>query len=183
MQQIMLDIEWTCDNRCFTNNEIIEIAATKLDKNLQEIESFHTYVKPRNKMFLTTFTTKLTGITNEDIKNAPTFPEALKMFREFVGDEPTLMIMWGTNDESVLRRHIYTYSLHEDKKWYNRLEFKDLQQDYDTLAHSSKLTSVTDALINFGDKYEGVKHRALNDVFNTVKIYQFMNEFDPGLVA
>ena len=184
MQRIMLDIEWTCDNRCFTNNEIIEIAAMKLDNNLQEIESFHTYVRPRSKSFLTTFTTKLTGITNNDIKSAPDFPTAFEMLRKFVGDEDTLFIMWGTNDEAVLKRHVYSYGLNQqNKKWFNALEFKDLQQDYDTMACSRKLTSVTDALINFGDKYEGSKHRALNDVFNTCKIYRFMRTYDPGLIA
>lgn len=179
LQQIILDIEWTCDNRHFIKNEIIEIAATKLDKNLNSIDSFQTFVHPQSIRCLTPFTTNLTGITNDDIRNAPDFTEAYKKLRTFIGDKPTIILVWGNNDEQMIRRHLYQYNI--DTTWYNSLEFKDIQSDYDIMSCSSHLTSVTDALINFGDDYKGKKHRAFNDVINTTKIYKYMCQYSPGL--
>ncbi|MBQ7431134.1 MAG: exonuclease domain-containing protein [Butyrivibrio sp.] len=80
--------------------ETIEIGAVMLDDNLQEISSFKTYVKPEYNDGIVKKITKLTGITNEMVKNAPTFKEALHMFTSWclgTGDDITIYA-WSESD-------------------------------------------------------------------------------------
>ena len=73
MQYIILDLEW---NTAFDKrrkefvNEIIEFGAVKLDEQLEEIDTFSSFVKPVIEKKLTSRVRKLTHITNEDVQNA-----------------------------------------------------------------------------------------------------------------
>ena len=60
--------------------EIIEIGAVKMKNGMQE-DSFQTFVNPGKP--LSTFTTELTNITNDMVKNAPKLEEAIAKFLEF----------------------------------------------------------------------------------------------------
>jgi DNA polymerase-3 subunit epsilon/DNA polymerase-3 subunit alpha (Gram-positive type) len=64
------------------HEEIIEIAAIKFEYDIP-IEYFHTYVKPTKK--IREKITNLTGITNEDVANAPSIDYVLPNFLEFIG--------------------------------------------------------------------------------------------------
>ena len=63
--------------------EIIEIGAVKM-KNGMPIEDFQTFVNPGKP--LSSFTTELTNITDDMVKNAPNLEEALTKFLEFSKD-------------------------------------------------------------------------------------------------
>ncbi len=63
--------------------DIIEIGAVKM-KNGMQLDTFQTFVKPRKE--LSAFTTNLTNITNDMVKNAPKLEEALAQFLEFSKD-------------------------------------------------------------------------------------------------
>ncbi len=62
-------------------NEIIEIGACKVQYG-EIIDEFSTYVNPGR--LVSDFTTKLTSITNDDLRNAPTIKEVLPKFIEFI---------------------------------------------------------------------------------------------------
>ena len=47
-------------------------------------ETFYTLVKLSEPEQISPFLTKLTGITNQNLKNAPSFEEACDMFRKFI---------------------------------------------------------------------------------------------------
>ena len=80
---IIFDFETTG----FSNikNEIIEIGAMKIDKDLKEIETFEQLVKPEED--IPKVITNLTGITNKMVKDCPTSRVVLKNFRSFCGKE------------------------------------------------------------------------------------------------
>lgn len=63
--------------------EIIEIGAVKMKNGMQE-DSFQTFVNPGKP--LSKFTTELTNITNDMVKNAPNLEEAITKFLEFSKD-------------------------------------------------------------------------------------------------
>jgi 3'-5' exoribonuclease 1 len=49
-----------------------------------QIETFHTFVRPRFNPQLSAFCTELTGITQKEVDAAPTFPEAWAQFEAFL---------------------------------------------------------------------------------------------------
>ena len=74
---LVLDFEATCDeNRGFGPQEVIEFPTVVINTcTLQKEAEFHSYVRPVRNRKLTPFCTSLTGITQEQVDPAPSFPE------------------------------------------------------------------------------------------------------------
>jgi len=78
----ILDTETTgLDSRY---DDVIEIGILRVREN-EIVDKFHTYVKPQFE--ISDFITQLTGITNEMVKNAPSFNEALPLALNFIGQD------------------------------------------------------------------------------------------------
>ena len=67
-----------------TDSEIIEIGAIRY-KNNEEVDRFHTYVKPSGH--ISSRITKINGIDDSMVKNAPSVNDALPAFLDFAGKE------------------------------------------------------------------------------------------------
>ncbi len=84
---IIIDIETTGVSPEW--DSIIEVAALKY-QNGTLVDSFESLIKPESTYsdgtFIDSFIEKLTGITNEMLKNAPTAPGILAQYRDFLGD-------------------------------------------------------------------------------------------------
>ena len=65
------------------NNELIEISAIKYQKN-KKIDTFSTLIKPKVK--IPYYITKITGITNEMVQNAPEIEEVMPELIGFIGE-------------------------------------------------------------------------------------------------
>lgn len=70
--------------------EIIEISAIKY-VNFEKVSSFSTLIKPQNR--ISYFITKLTGITNDMVKDAPDISTAILDFQGYIGKD----ILMGYN--------------------------------------------------------------------------------------
>ncbi|MFC1742982.1 PolC-type DNA polymerase III [Candidatus Riflebacteria bacterium] len=78
---VVLDLETTgLDKR---KCEIIEIGAFKIE-NMEVTDSFHSFVKPEGK--IPKFITKMTGISEKTVKDAPALEKILPEFLEFCQD-------------------------------------------------------------------------------------------------
>lgn len=95
---IVYDIETTGLSSNF--DEIIEIGACKV-KNGVIIDEFSSFVKPT--VSISSFTTELTSITNDDVRFADPIEVVLPKFKEFIGDG-ILVAHNATFDNS----HIYS---------------------------------------------------------------------------
>lgn len=78
----MVDIETTGLSK--RDNHITEIAALRM-RNREVVDSFQSLVNPQVRIPI--FITKLTGINNTMVKNAPTIKEVLPSFTKFLGDD------------------------------------------------------------------------------------------------
>ena len=80
---VVLDVETT--GLSPETDRVIEVAACRYDQG-QLVDSFSSLVNPGKK--LPAEITKLTGITNADLKTAPAFSEIAQKLKDFIGDLP-----------------------------------------------------------------------------------------------
>lgn len=88
MKYVVVDFEMNnirrkSEARRICTQEIIEIGASMQDEQHVEIAKFQMYVKPEYNDTIVPKITRLTGITNKMVENAPTFSKAFKMFTDW----------------------------------------------------------------------------------------------------
>ncbi|PFH52372.1 hypothetical protein AMATHDRAFT_74169 [Amanita thiersii Skay4041] len=93
---LVLDVEATCREGTDLNypNEIIEFpicllrwkdsASDGRASKLEIVDEFRSFVKPTWRPTLAKFCTELTGVTQDQVNNAPLFPEVLTLCRQFL---------------------------------------------------------------------------------------------------
>jgi inhibitor of KinA sporulation pathway (predicted exonuclease) len=100
---VVVDVEATCWKKgVFSRNkETIEIGAVKLllDRAESKWPEFQTFVRPQRLPRLSSFCRELTGITQETVDAAPTFPKALRLFLEWSKPlERVVLATWSRYD-------------------------------------------------------------------------------------
>ena len=100
---VVVDVEATCWKKgVFSRKkETIEIGAVLLlpDRDQSRWTEFQTFVRPQRQPRLSSFCRELTGITQENVDSAPTFPEALRLFLEWSHPlEQVVLATWSRYD-------------------------------------------------------------------------------------
>ena len=190
MKHIVVDLEMNTirrksEARKIWNMETIEIGAVMLDDNLEEIASFSTYVKPEFNDCIERKITKLTGITDDMVKNAPSFSEALKMFTNWclgTNDDVTIYA-WSESDYMQISKEMLlkNYHVSDTEKDLLLNEWSDFQHEFDSHLGFQKQVSLKMALDMAGVDFSGREHDALDDARNTAEllhIFRNRNLFD-----
>lgn len=107
-EYVVFDIEST--NLSVRNGEIIEIGAVKV-KNGQILNTYHSLIKPENS--IPKEITDITGITDEDVKNARDEPTVLKEFLDFIGEDSILVAHNAEFDYNFIRKRAKDLLLEE----------------------------------------------------------------------
>lgn len=185
MKHIVVDLEMNPirfghEARAIGTNEIIEIGAVMLDDNLTEISSFKTFVKPVLNDGITKKITKLTGITDEMVENAPEFGTALRMFTNWcngTGDDVTVYA-WSDSDYDQICKEmqIKEYESNEDELNITGNKWDDFQHQFDTHLGFDRQLSLSAALDMAGIDFSGRAHDALDDARNTAELLQVFND-------
>jgi 3'-5' exoribonuclease 1 len=100
---VVVDVEATCWKKGMFSRkkETIEIGAVvlPLDRVQSSGPEFQTFVRPQRLPRLSSFCRELTGITQEDVDAAPSFPEALRLFLEWSQPlERVVLATWSPYD-------------------------------------------------------------------------------------
>ena len=152
------------------NHRIIEIAAIRV-RNGNIDSTFQQLIKPidENGEQKHISNTKIHGITDDMVKNCPTFKEIQDKFIEFIGDD----ILIGHNLRFDLAMLKYDgLELPYDPKRDNDHDTCWLAKKYvANLGNYKLITLVT--LFNIADKQE---HRALSDAKMTFKLYEILKK-------
>lgn len=142
------------------NDEIIEIGAVKI-KEGKIIDTFETFVNP--KIPISSFITKLTGIDESMVKDAPSIEEILPKFLEFSSN--SVLVAHNANfDVSFIKSKAKKFNLNVNNTVLDTLElsrhlYKDLKNyKLDTLAEHLQV------------KLEH-HHRAVDDARATAEIF------------
>ena len=185
MKHIVVDLEMNgvhrkSEARKICRQETIEIGAVMLDDNLQEISSFRTYVRPEYNDGIEKKITRLTGITDEMVGNAPRFREALRMFTNWclgTGDEVKLYA-WSNTDYNQIRKEIALkdYAVSDAEEALLTQEWSDFQKEFDVHLGFEKQVSLKTALDMAGIDFSGREHDALDDARNTAELLQIFRD-------
>ena len=140
MKHIVVDLEMNnirhrSEARKICTNEIIEIGASMLDENLWEIGKFQIYVKPEYNDVIVPKISKLTGITNEMVANAPTFSVVFKQFTDWCLNikDDVMIYAWSNTDHSQVMKEIQLkqYKLSEEEHKLMEHGWTDFQNEFD----------------------------------------------------
>ena len=114
MNYIVLDLEW---NQCPDGKrnkveklpfEVIEIGAVKVNEKQEIIGQFSELVKPQVYKEMDSNISKIVHVTMEDLQKGRPFPEVMKDFLEWCGEE-TVFCTWGPMDLVELQRNMKYY--------------------------------------------------------------------------
>lgn len=185
MKHIVVDLEMNnirrrSEARKICTNEIIEIGASMLDGNLWEIGKFQIYVKPEYNDVIVPKISKLTGITNEMVANAPTFSVAFKQFTDWCLNikDDVMIYAWSNTDHSQVMKEIQLkqYKLSEEEHKLMEHGWTDFQNEFDIHLGFERQISLKLALDMAGIDFNGRQHDALDDARNTAKLLRVFKD-------
>ena len=180
---IVMDLEFNYPNTRFRSEhngvilheEIIEIGAVKLDKELNQVDTFSCFIKPSAYHKVNHDVQELTEITTEMIWEGELFPVAYNKFIDWCGED-AVFITWSDNDIIVL----------EDNLGYHGMSIENLPKCYDIqLMFDDQITQEDrDFALSYAmwkmDIKPAPSHDALNDAINTAEGMRRL-DFSKGL--
>ncbi len=166
---LVIDLEATCDEGKLLPSkqmEIIEVGAVLVEGDtLAPLEEFQSFVRPVRHPILRPFCTRLTSITQEQVDQAPTFPEVMEQLRQFLDGRPVLFSSWGEYDRRQFaqdaRYHRVSLPLGE-----RHLNLK--QAFADQLREPP--CGMAGALRRVGLPLRGTHHRGIDDARNIARL-------------
>lgn len=150
--------------------KIIEFAAIKIDENLEIKGEFEALVNPGEP--LDPFIVKLTGITDEKLKDKPPFAGIYLSLCEFFLGETTMLSHNLPFDRDMMRYDLHRLSKVSAFPWpSNHLCSIELTRHL----KKKKLKMVDLYKLAFGKELDQ-KHRAMDDVMALFEIVKWMKE-------
>ncbi|WNJ20207.1 3'-5' exonuclease [Pontibacter sp. G13] len=171
MNIIVFDLEATCWEGATPNrSEIIEIGAVKFNPAGEKLDEFDVLIRPQIHPELSAFCTELTTITQAMLEDAPSYPEAERAFRQWIGEGPSpyLLLSWGAYDRKQLHSDAELHQL--DSAWIDH--HLNLKTAHCKLRNLKRPMGMKRALALEGLDLLGTHHRGIDDARNIGSIFQ-----------
>jgi 3'-5' exoribonuclease 1 len=170
---IIFDIEATCwkdNNAAFFHQETIEIGACKLDEYGEVTEHFSRLIRPVLHPTLSPYCKDLTGIRQEEVNRAATFPTVIEEFQDFIDgyNDDYALISWGSFDKRQIIADCERFRM--DTDWMES-NFLNLRTQYCELKRLKQASSLQKTVKQEGFEFSGTNHRGLDDATNLAKIF------------
>lgn len=169
----VLDFEATCDDVTKIIHEVIEFPVVLVDAHtLETLEEHRTFVRPIHNPVLTPFCTNLTGITQDDVKDAPSFAEALHLHETFMAkyaDKKILYVTCGDWDlKTMLPLQLQTSGIvpKNPKAFASWCNIKNLFMDHTGI----RVKGMPSMLAHCGLELIGRHHSGIDDCRNIARI-------------
>lgn len=172
---LVIDLEATTDEgrddeRTVPRDEMetIEIGAVLARAGTFDVEAeWQGFVGPVRHPKLTPFCTELTGITQEMLADAPSFPEVMEALEEalVVGRPGVVWCSWGLFDQTQLRRDCAFHGIE-----YRMPEHLNLKNLFASVHNRRRRAGMAEVLGLCGLELEGAHHRALDDARNIARV-------------
>jgi len=170
---LVIDVEATCwkkDDRQGKENEIIEIGAVVVTPELIILDEFQSFVRATRNPELSRFCKELTGISQEDVDEAPYFPEAYMRLRNWVQVVSGLRLQditfcsWGYYDKKQFEKDIKYHAM-----LYLFGRHRSIKHEFAKL-HKIRPCGLGKAMKILGINRYLKPHQALNDVKCVVEV-------------
>lgn len=154
-------------------NEIIQWGAVLLDEDYNIIDEFNSYVKPEYGK-LDSFISSFTGITWNEIMDAPLFAEVAERFSAWIPEGDVEIVSWSDNDQHQLAGELRSKGV-DDARLEQLLEcWIDSQVIYAQKVDNARCYSLEEALLACDIPSRGRAHDGLDDAYNTGLLFAKM---------
>lgn len=171
MNFFVLDLEATCwqGNAMDRRQEIIELAAYSVNGYREWNDTFQRFIKPVDHPRLSAYCTELTGITQEQVNKAKRFEFVFGEFQDWMDthDQPQLLCTWGSKDMIIIREECKAH----DIDCRSLPKSINLKAQYAAMHSLGKEAGLKKALEQTGIEFEGSHHRAIDDAYNTARLF------------
>lgn len=183
MNYIVFDLEM--NNKWGTRiHEIIEIGAVKINSDMEIVNNFQAFIKPKLYPTISKLIKKKTRIKQEWIDNAKELSYVIEDFRKWIGEEDFVLCGWGIDDLITFERNFKINNI-DDAECDLLKNYNDIQKQFIKIYSLPNQISLKNALemLNAKPEYD-IWHRAIFDAINTSQV--FVKIFDriknkPGL--
>ncbi len=159
--------------------EIIQIGAVRLNSDMEEIDRFSTFIKPQIYKRMHPYVSKITGITESALKDAPYFDEAYEKFKEFVGDSK-IYCVWGNSDIRALYRNLGYHGIINGSVTAEYIDVQHLTQKYLKYG-KGRSVGLKNAVELLGIEMNIPFHDALSDALYTAQVFKKVFECSDGI--
>lgn len=178
MNYIVLDLEWNqpyskksmIRSPVYLQGEIIQIGAVKLDEQFNLLDTFKIMVTPKYYRFMHKKVSRLTSISNEDLKYGFPFKQAVGFFKAWCPKD-AVFLTWGGDDGKMLRTNLKLHKQPAD--WIPKIY--DVQQIFSRqLATEPRQYSLMQAMEVVQEPAYSA-HDALHDAMNTTRVLRHLD--------
>ncbi|WP_317366311.1 3'-5' exonuclease [uncultured Tyzzerella sp.] len=151
--------------------EIIQIGAVKLDNNFNIIDKINLYIKPNLYKEIHPYVEKITGLSQEILKDKQSFKEAYTDFEMFLGDEEHIFCTWGSGDLKALYRNLSYYNMLSSDLILKYIDIQNLATKHIKYSKGGCVglkTAIEILNIPIQENF----HDALNDALYTAEIFK-----------
>lgn len=180
MQHIMIDLEmnkiekqWRGKNKL--SSELIEIGAVRMNEHYEVIDTYQSYVKPEFGA-MDAVIIELTGITDDKVKDAPGFADAMDAFTEWIGPEETWFYSWSMSDIRQFQHEALFKSYPGDIIQRMESHWTDFQEEFRHLLGLHHRIKLSYAVSAADYEFKGAQHTALADAVNTAEILRLSKD-------
>ncbi len=172
---LIVDLEATCsNNRSISKQEmeIIEIGAVMVDsRSLKAVDEYQTFIKPIRHPQLTSFCSQLTSITQSEVEDASTYPNAISEFKDWLYRYNNyLFCSWGDYDKRQFVQdcefHLLPYPFSSGHVNVKKM-FAQSQGFRSSVGMAGAMKKV-------GLAMEGTLHRGLDDARNIARLLPYI---------
>lgn len=174
---LIIDVEANClakDSLTIKDMEMIEIGAVMIcAKTLEKVDQFNTLIKPIKYPELSPFCIELTSITQAEVDIAPTYPDAINAFSNWLDNfDNYLFCSWGAYDKNQFEQDCAFHNV----PYPIPAPHLNIKKQFSKSQRVRKRQGMTGALKLAGISIEGTHHRGIDDANNMVKLMPYVLE-------
>ena len=150
--------------------EIIEVGAVLLNEEFEIISEYSTYVRPKD-FRIARNVVRITDITEDKLKGAPTIKEALEELINITPDiKSTTLYTWSDSDTKAIKCELDSKNIQIDFIMELCDNYVDIQDIFNKRVGIENRLNLTKALNMIGLVFDGKEHGALADSINTAHL-------------
>lgn len=172
---LVIDFEATCCDQGTVPRhamEIIEFGVVMVDAvDFRIVDEFQSFVRPVRHPRLTGFCTQLTSIRQADVDAAPTFPECVAAFKQWLSRyRDVAFCSWGDYDRNQLQQDCDFHRTPNPIPAPHR----NVKRLFSERQGRTKQYGLSGAIHEAGLAFSGTHHRGIDDARNIARLLPFV---------